>query len=100
MPESNFTPLLSEPVEVTECGCLPVFVQVTVVPGGMMIEPGTNPKSTMLTWLTASDEAETSELGGGGALAGPIVPFSEKTQSVSPRGKSSWKLPPEATATY
>ena len=49
MPESNVTGFVSETVDVAECGCAPVFVQVTVVPGGTMIVPGLNAKSTIST---------------------------------------------------
>src|SRR3712207_5033459 len=100
MPESNWTGFVSETVDVAECGCWPVLVQVTVVPGGTMIVPGEKAKSTICTLLTETALAWTSELGGGGAGTGSSVPSSEKTQRLSPRGKLSWKLPPEATATY
>src|SRR5204862_4908149 len=74
-----------------------------------MVEPGgkdtpktrgSNEKSLAVTLVTERAVAATVVAGTGGAATGPIVPFKANTHSVSPRGKSSWKLPPDDTATY
>src|SRR5437868_12238021 len=85
--------------EVVVCTVGPLLVQVIVVPGGTATPktPGLKSKSSTTTVLTDRAVAATCAEGAGGAGAGPRVPFRAKTHSVSPRGKSSWKLPPEAT---
>src|SRR5216683_2360741 len=88
--------------EVVVCTVGPLFVQVIVVPGGTDTPktPGLKSKSSTVTFVTERAVGATCVAGAAGAGAGPSEPWSEKTHSVSPRGKSSWKLPPEASATY
>ena len=64
------------------------------------VNPTNNIYDPAIYILGTCGTSATCVVGAAGAATGPIVPFKENTHNVSPRGKSSWKLPPDATATY
>ena len=79
----------------TVCSVSVSFVQVIAVPGRTTRRDGVNPVSLMLILLVKTVRGSM-----GCGLAGGSAPSSAKTHRVSPRGKLSCQLPPEATAIY